>query len=151
MVSGVPTAGTSTGLWRITPGPEMIGLTKNYRSTKTILKAACQIIDSHRTRRNEERLYSEIEGDRTLSIIKAASETAEAVAIGKTIERLVGGTGFHSIDFGHIEPRQRYGPKKFYRFCHPLQNKRAGKEHSSGSDGSRYSLPACAPGNLDGS
>ena len=35
--------------------------------------------------------------------MKAPTEKAEAVNIGKTIERLVGGTGFHSIDFGKID------------------------------------------------
>ncbi len=99
------------------PRAEMISLTKNYRSTKTILEAACQVIDSHRTRRNEERLYSEIEGDKTLSVIESASETAEAVAIGKTIERLVGGTGFHSLDFGNIDPGSDAAHRSFADFA----------------------------------
>lgn len=98
------------------PRAEVIGLTKNYRSTKTILKAAYQVINTHRTGRNSERLYSETDGDRTLSVITAASETAEAVAIGKTIERLVGGTGFHSIDFGNIEPGSDTASRSFADF-----------------------------------
>ncbi len=99
------------------PRAEIIGLTKNYRSTKTILKAAYQVIDLHRARRNGERLYSEIEGDRTLSVITAASETAEAVAIGKTIERGVGGTGFHSIDFGNIDTGSDAAHRSFADFA----------------------------------
>ncbi len=81
------------------------------------LKAADQVIDTHRTSRNGERLYSEIEGDRTLSVVTAASESAEAVAIGKTIERLVGGTGFHSIDFGNIAPGSDTAPRSFADFA----------------------------------
>ncbi len=99
------------------PRAETLSLKKNYRSTKTILKAAYQVIGTYKIHRNSERLYSEKEGDRTLSVIETASEKAEAVAIGKTIERLVGGTGFHSFDFGNIEPGSDPAPRSFADFA----------------------------------
>jgi DNA helicase-2/ATP-dependent DNA helicase PcrA len=37
-----------------------------------------------------------------VTIIETGSERAEAAAIGRIIEQMVGGTGFHSVDFGKV-------------------------------------------------
>ena len=81
------------------PTAEKIRLTRNYRSTEAILAAAHQIIENHTLNDADSRVYSGIGGLRTISIMEAASEKAEAVAIGKTIEQMIGGTGFHFDDF----------------------------------------------------
>lgn len=80
-----------------------IRLKQNYRSTETILEAAHQIICGHSLNNAPERVRSGIEGPRQIRLIRAPSEKAEAVAIGKTIEAMVGGTGFYFDDFGGNE------------------------------------------------
>ena len=85
------------------PGAETILLRKNYRSTRTIMEVSAQVIE-----KNSELLESggrhavcsEIEDGGHIPVMQLASEKAEAVAIGKTIEKMVGGTGFYSMDSG---------------------------------------------------
>jgi uncharacterized protein (TIGR00375 family) len=81
------------------PQTRIIRLTQNYRSAEAILESAHQVIRDHSIAPGC-RVYSGIQGIETLTILEAASEKAEAVAIGKIIERMVGGMGFHSVDFG---------------------------------------------------
>ena len=82
-----------------------VSLKKNYRSTETILNAAFQVIGDRNglSSDNHRRTYSGIQGVPTVTIVETASERSEAVIIGRTIEQMVGGIGFHSIDFGKIE------------------------------------------------
>jgi ATP-dependent DNA helicase UvrD/PcrA len=87
------------------PDAHVIKLTQNYRSTQTILDGSYQVIQSQDDHSFKERIYSEIDGKKTISVIEAVSEKSEAVAIGKTVEQLMGGTGFHSMDFGHVNDR----------------------------------------------
>jgi ATP-dependent DNA helicase UvrD/PcrA len=90
------------------PNARRIRLTRNYRSTETILASAFQVIQEACRRpeaRGQARVYSNIHGNRTLTILETASERAEAVAIGQTIEQMVGGLGFHSMDFDKLESR----------------------------------------------
>lgn len=82
------------------PKSRVICLTKNYRSAETILDASHQVIKDHSISPSGARVYSNIKGVETLSVFEVATEKAEAVAVGKAIENMVGGTGFHSIDFG---------------------------------------------------
>ncbi len=85
------------------PGARSISLSQNYRSTETILEGAFQVI--RRTRNKEGnpcRIFSGINGGKTLSVLSASSEKAEAVAIGRMIENMVGGMGLHAMDFDKI-------------------------------------------------
>jgi uncharacterized protein (TIGR00375 family) len=82
---------------------EVIRLTRNYRSTKTILDASYQVVGARRDQSAEARTYSQINGVQTISTIEASNENSEAEAIARIIENLVGGTGFHSIDTGRID------------------------------------------------
>ncbi len=87
------------------PTGRTVRLNRNYRSTETILEASHQVIragDRHGASETRLRTYSHIAGQATITILEAASARAEAVAIGKLIEDLVGGTGFHAIDFGKV-------------------------------------------------
>jgi len=79
---------------------EVIHLKKNYRSTETILEASYQIINDQHVNFSGSRIYSEIEGDKNISIFEVDNEKSEAVVIGKKIEEMIGGTGFHYQDFG---------------------------------------------------
>jgi uncharacterized protein (TIGR00375 family) len=85
------------------PGLETVRLTRNYRSTETILEASHQVIragDDPGANAARQRTCSFIAGRPTITILEASTARAEAVAIGRIIEDLVGGTGFHAIDFG---------------------------------------------------
>jgi uncharacterized protein (TIGR00375 family) len=88
------------------PEAKAINLNQNYRSTETILKASYQTIKNHKEYNSlgsVSRVYSDIKGTKTINILELVSEKAEAVAIGKIIEKMVGGIGFHSIDYGSVD------------------------------------------------
>jgi DNA helicase-2/ATP-dependent DNA helicase PcrA len=85
------------------PDTAVIRLMHNYRSTQTILDVSYQIIRAHGAQSPEARIYSQINGVKTISVLELADEKAEAEAVAGIIEKLVGGTGFHSIDTGRID------------------------------------------------
>ncbi|WP_020586011.1 UvrD-helicase domain-containing protein [Desulfobacter curvatus] len=83
------------------PGCEQIRLRQNYRSTQTILDASFQVICTGDDKDNEGRkIYASLDGTQKISINETASESAEAVAVGKIIEKGVGGLSFLSMDKG---------------------------------------------------
>jgi uncharacterized protein (TIGR00375 family) len=85
------------------PGAEVIRLTRNYRSTRTILSASFQVIEDHRLDNDDGgRTYSQIDGIKAISILELSTEKAEAETIGRLITQQIGGTGFHSIDTGTV-------------------------------------------------
>ena len=84
------------------PGAAVIQLTRNYRSTATIVDAAFQVIEQWRLHSGDARIYSQTEGVKTISILELSGAKAEARAIARVIARMVGGTGFHSIDTGQV-------------------------------------------------
>jgi DNA helicase-2/ATP-dependent DNA helicase PcrA len=85
------------------PEARVIHLKKNYRSTETILEASYHVIRDQHVNITGSRTYSEIDGQKRISILNPATDRAEAVLIGKTIEDMVGGLGFHSLDFEKID------------------------------------------------
>ena len=95
------------------PDAETIHLTRNYRSTGTILDAAYQVVQRQNDEQDRVRINAQSEHGRTISIVESASEQQEAVFIGKTIERLIGGTGFQAIDFGTVDGVQGGGNYSF--------------------------------------
>jgi ATP-dependent DNA helicase UvrD/PcrA len=99
------------------PDAKVIKLTQNYRSTRTILEGSYQVIKPQNKDTFQERIYSEIDGPKTICVFETDSEKAEAVAIGKTIEKLIGGIGFHSIDFGLLDGQQHAGNISFSDFA----------------------------------
>ena len=82
------------------PGVRVIRLARNYRSTETILCSASQVIDAGGRDASTGRTYSHIGGYEAITILESTTARAEAVAIGRSIEALVGGTGYHALDFG---------------------------------------------------
>ncbi len=83
------------------PGCEQIRLRHNYRSTQTILDASFQVICAGDDQDNGARkIYASLDGTQKISINETASESAEAVAVGKIIEKGVGGLSFLSMDKG---------------------------------------------------
>ncbi|MFP4040379.1 MAG: UvrD-helicase domain-containing protein [Desulfosudaceae bacterium] len=82
------------------PGATRIGLDKNYRSTDTILSASYNVVSRQGDDNQRLRVYSGLDGGPAITVAGLASDRAEAVYVGKTIEQMVGGLGFHSMDFG---------------------------------------------------
>ena len=106
------------------PRAEVIHLTRNYRSTGTILDASCQVIETQhphasgvRTYSHGVRTYSQLGGVKTISILELASERAEAETIARIIEKHVGGTGFHSIDTGTIDDANLSSARSYSDFA----------------------------------
>jgi DNA helicase II / ATP-dependent DNA helicase PcrA len=83
------------------PSCEQIVLTRNYRSTQIILDAAFQMISKSRPDRDTPKIFSEINSTRKLIIRETATETAEAVAVGKMIEAGVGGLSLDIMNTRH--------------------------------------------------
>jgi superfamily I DNA/RNA helicase len=90
------------------PEARVIHLTRNYRSTETILAASWQVIRQGEREASGlgvlgSRLYSHLQGTPHLAVVELPSEKAEAVAVGQTIEKAVGGAGFLAIDSGKVD------------------------------------------------
>jgi len=103
---------------------EIISLTKNYRSTETILKASYQMIKNRsilsledKPGKSTRRVYSEIKGLKKISILKLLTEKAEAESISLAIEEMIGGTGHHSIDTGRVKDSYSARERSFSDFA----------------------------------
>jgi len=80
------------------PGAVTIELRRNYRSTGTIASAASQVITGSRP---ERRLTEVVRGmHERIAVHAAPTEAAEAEFVVQTIEQLIGGHSFFSIDSG---------------------------------------------------
>ncbi|MCF8037364.1 MAG: ATP-dependent helicase, partial [Desulfobacteraceae bacterium] len=86
------------------PSAELVRLSRSYRSTQTILTAAAQVIGSREENNNRQQVYSDISGTPHIHVMRAESERAEAVAVGKMIEQMVGGIGFEFDNFDKANP-----------------------------------------------
>ncbi|MGD9333230.1 MAG: UvrD-helicase domain-containing protein, partial [Desulfobacterales bacterium] len=90
------------------PSAAVMHLTRNYRSVETILEASWQVIRQRETQASGigvlgSRLYSRLQGAPQVAVVELPSAKAEAVAVGQTIERAVGGAGFLAIDAGKVD------------------------------------------------
>ncbi len=107
-----------------------ITLTKNYRSTETILEASYQIIKNRNMSGSAEetknskksgnfarRVYSQIEGLKKIIILERSTEKAEAESVSRAIEQMIGGTGHHSIDTGRVKEPYSIKERSFSDFA----------------------------------
>ncbi len=99
------------------PDATIIRLTRNYRSAQTILDASYQALARKYSALEDCRIYSEIKGKKTIGLLETGSERAEAVAVGRRIEQMTGGTGFQSIDFGKTDPESEDAARSFSDFA----------------------------------
>ncbi|HEY2740527.1 MAG TPA: UvrD-helicase domain-containing protein, partial [Thermoanaerobaculia bacterium] len=84
------------------PAARVIHLTRNYRSTRTLVEAACQVIRPASL--VPDRRLAAVRGGISERIVvqKAASERAEAEMVVHTLEQLLGGTSSFSFDSGRV-------------------------------------------------
>jgi DNA helicase-2/ATP-dependent DNA helicase PcrA len=84
------------------PTARVVHLTRNYRSTSTVVEAACQAIRPASL--VPDRRLVAVRGGRAEPIVvqRAASERAEAELVVHTLERLLGGTSAFSFDSGRV-------------------------------------------------
>jgi uncharacterized protein (TIGR00375 family) len=87
------------------PGCEQIFLAQNYRSTQTILDASFQMISHSIANNGSQKVFSNLNIAQRLIVKETATQTAEAVAVGKMIEKLVGGLSFFSMDAGKLDTK----------------------------------------------
>ena len=84
------------------PGARVVHLTRNYRSARTVVEAACQAIRPA-SLVPERRLVAVSQGAAERVVVqRAASERAEAELVVHTLERLLGGTSYFSFDSGRV-------------------------------------------------
>ena len=88
------------------PKAKTVTLRRNYRSSGTIVKASAEVIEA-----GEEGASAGLEHIREMeeriTVHRAASDKAEAEFLIHSIERLIGGHSFFSIDTGRTGPRDR--------------------------------------------
>lgn len=85
------------------PGARTVALTRNYRSGTKILNAALRVISP--TTLVPDRVLRPMGacGDTPVGIHRASTEAAEASFVVRTIEQLLGGVSFHSLDSGRVD------------------------------------------------
>ena len=84
------------------PGARVIQLTRNYRSTRTVVEAACQAIRPASLVPDRRLVAVKEEPAERIVIQQAASERAEAELVVETLERLLGGISSFSFDSGRV-------------------------------------------------
>ena len=112
------------------PDTSVIRLKRNYRSTEAILKSSFQIIKKHQIKLgdiSQTRVYSQINGYQIITIMESAGEASEAVAIGKIIEKMIGGTGFQAIDFNKVDGNSNLKEYSFADFAVLYRTRRQGE------------------------
>ncbi|HVW40102.1 MAG TPA: UvrD-helicase domain-containing protein [Amycolatopsis sp.] len=79
-----------------------VWLTRNYRSNRHILGAALQTITPATLVPDRELSPMGDHGDALVGLHHAADERAEAAFVARTIDQVLGGASFHSLDSGRV-------------------------------------------------
>ncbi len=97
------------------PNSRTIYLTRNYRSTGMILNASTQVIDRG-TESKPVDMWTDVVSTTRLEIFNAPTYKAEAEYVVHQIEKMVGGTGFFSLDSGRVASEEE-GLRSFSDFA----------------------------------
>ncbi len=84
------------------PDARTVRLGRNYRSSATILTAATRLIAPATLVPDRELRPMGDHGDARIVLHEAASEVAEASFVARSIDELLGGSSFHSLDSGRV-------------------------------------------------
>jgi superfamily I DNA/RNA helicase len=93
------------------PAARTVSLTRNYRSRPAIVTGALQAIAPATLVPGRQLHAAAGERGRSAAAIvwhEAATEQAEGAWIAGEIDRLIGGSSFHSLDSGRVDARQRH-------------------------------------------
>ncbi|MGQ0777324.1 MAG: UvrD-helicase domain-containing protein [Pseudonocardiales bacterium] len=85
------------------PGAHTVALTRNYRSGAKILTAALQVISPTTLVPDRALRPMGAHADSLVGMHQAPTEQAEASFVARTIEQLLGGVSFHSLDSGRVD------------------------------------------------
>jgi uncharacterized protein (TIGR00375 family) len=85
------------------PDAHTVALTRNYRSGAKILTAALQVISPTTLVPDRALRPMSAHGDCSVGMHHAPTEQAEASFVARTIEQLLGGVSFHSLDSGRVD------------------------------------------------
>jgi uncharacterized protein (TIGR00375 family) len=95
------------------PGARVVHLTRSYRSSRTLVEAACQAIRPA-SLVPDRRLVAVANGAAERIVVqRASSERAEAELVIHTLERLLGGTSSFSFDSGRVGAGDGADPLSF--------------------------------------
>jgi len=83
------------------PGTRVLHLTRNYRSGSTIVRASSQMIAAADS--VERRVEALLDDPERITIHEAPTERAEAEFVVHSLERLLGGHSFFSVDSGRAD------------------------------------------------
>jgi ATP-dependent DNA helicase UvrD/PcrA len=85
------------------PGATTVELTRNYRSNPAIVTAAMQAITPATLVPGRTAVAAREGPDGVVTLDEAADEHAEAAWIAATVDKLLGGASFHSLDSGRAD------------------------------------------------
>jgi superfamily I DNA/RNA helicase len=85
------------------PGASTVELTRNYRSNPAIVTAAMQAIAPATLIPGRTAIAARGGSDDVVTLDEAADEHAEAAWIAATVDKLLGGTSFNSLDSGRAD------------------------------------------------
>ncbi|MEM9491277.1 MAG: ATP-dependent helicase, partial [Myxococcota bacterium] len=85
------------------PSARTVALTRNYRSARSIVAASLQAV-APSSLVGERRLDAMTERAGSIEWVRTASDRAEAEFVVHTIEKLIGGTSYFSVDSGRVGP-----------------------------------------------
>jgi len=91
------------------PLARTVQLTRNYRSSATIVSAALQVISPTTLVPNRVLQAMSAAPHASIRLHQAATEQAEASFVAHTIERLLGGASFHAFDSGRVATADSHG------------------------------------------
>jgi uncharacterized protein (TIGR00375 family) len=83
------------------PGARQLHLTRSYRSTQSILRAAGQVI-ARNPERAERETWSDVVNRLKVTVHEASTERAEAEFVVQQIEEMMGGISHFSLDSGRV-------------------------------------------------
>ncbi len=98
------------------PGARNVHLTRNYRSTRPIIDASMQLIAPVSLVRDRQ-LVPLLDSPERIQIHGCATERAEAEFVVHTIERMMGGSTFFSLDSDRVESHEDAAGLSFSDFA----------------------------------